>query len=364
MADTPFQNAALWLGKTILQINTFNPFFLLATKALGCGGEQSVDDDKNFSQTSSGVPKTASAIAHPDVVTAERIKCHVGEMRSCGACDLGKQYCGADGFWESSCLLNENDRYKIVEDDNPDGLHPVGECHVYGYCSFAWEWIYFNEYGGSEEICDSKDNDCDGMTDEGDDGMPLTGEIYPFPPETKWVSFCRPGWGECQNGAWVETTARYLGPGTEICDRIDDDCDGMTDEDRVCGGVTGDSCHLDGPFASDGPVESSDCATGFCIDFSDYTGGYCSEWGYRVSESCPLGADNRPSVSVKQSALGVDTVYYPHISDYNFGFCVVTCEQDSDCRTEEGYICKPIQQSAFKACLPSTEEVRAYASGH
>jgi Notch 1 len=74
------------------------------------------------------------------------------------------------------------------------------------------------------ESCDNRDNDCDGLTDEG------------FPPRGE---ACLNGEGACQavgvtrcddEGAMVICSARPTQPTAESCDQLDNDCDGLVDE--------------------------------------------------------------------------------------------------------------------------------------
>jgi uncharacterized protein YegL len=76
------------------------------------------------------------------------------------------------------------------------------------------------------ETCDTIDNDCDGMTDEGWDGDPLEA-WYEDENVCSRKGICAEGHSVCIDGAYVCTVQ----PQEEVCDNVDNDCDGLKDED-------------------------------------------------------------------------------------------------------------------------------------
>ena len=87
--------------------------------------------------------------------------------------------------------------------------------------------------GASKEICDNKDNDCDGVVDN-------FNEIC--------VATCGAGTRTCKNGQFTQCTTNKQ-PSKEICNKIDDDCNGKIDDNltRPCGNNCGtgtETCKL------------------------------------------------------------------------------------------------------------------------
>ncbi len=89
------------------------------------------------------------------------------------------------------------------------------------------------------ERCDGVDNDCDGRTDEGDD---LRAAGHVGRPCGSDKGACEGDRSACVDGAVV--CVRGTGPLAEACDGLDNDCDGSTDEeeDLLLAGLIGGPC--------------------------------------------------------------------------------------------------------------------------
>jgi len=122
------------------------------------------------------------------------------------------------------CDSIDNDCNGLVDDDlvmpNPEG------CGVLRCYNGAWIGNG-DDVGGSQELCNNHDDDCDTLVDED-----LT---RPDPNNS-----CKQQ--RCENGTWVDNTPPSSA--TDDCNGVDDDCDGQVDEDfdpgtcvATCGGL-------------------------------------------------------------------------------------------------------------------------------
>ena len=116
-----------------------------------------------------------------DGLIDEGCPCKAGQVRACGSntgdCRTGQQRC-VNGSWGSTCE---------------------------------------GETSPTPEVCDGKDNNCNGRVDEYLGSRPCKND-------------CGPGVGSCVSGQWICKGAE---PKQEECNNKDDDCDGVVDDGVV-----------------------------------------------------------------------------------------------------------------------------------
>ncbi len=156
-----------------------------------------------------------------------------GVSRACnGECGAGTQYCSA-GAWGDCvstaplpevCDNRDNDCNGRID----DGLSRpcTTSCGSGREVCAAGAWGSCSAPSPATEVCDGVDNDCDGMVDEG----------VPARPCEASELRCGPGMAVCVGGRFVCNAPQ---PRPEVCDGRDNDCDGTVDNGIPSAGTCG-----------------------------------------------------------------------------------------------------------------------------
>ena len=159
------------------------------------------------------------------------------EPNSLSTCTVGWKECRA-GNWSECfgwrgpepeiCDGWDNDCNGFVDEiefnEIQCGLTDEGTCEYGIEICVAGEMACFDTVVPQSEICDALDNNCNGLTDED--------------LERQCENVCGIGVEFCNNGVWRGCTA--MAPTAEVCDGVDNDCDGQIDEGLECECLAGD----------------------------------------------------------------------------------------------------------------------------
>jgi hypothetical protein len=270
--------------------------------------------------------------------------CGLGECVTTGtiACVDGEEVgsCTPPAGTPELCDGLDNDCDGTVDNDPSLPLPPscgVGECATVGTVACVGGGIVTECTPplGTPELCDGLDNDCNGSVDDG---------IAPVPTSCGTGACAATGELVCTGGALVDTCAPGA-PSAEVCDGVDNNCDGSVDEgiaptptscgtgacaatgELVCtGGALVDTCAPGAPSAEvcdgvdnncDGSVDEgiaptpTSCGTGACAATGELvcTGGALVDTcapGAPSAEVCD-GVDNNCDGSVDEGIAPTPT---------------------------------------------------------
>jgi len=156
---------------------------------------------------------------------------HPGAVEVCDGLDNdcnGTVDDGFDAFWWYPDA--DGDGYGVGPAGRLTCSPPAGWVMVDGDCDDGDA----SSHPGAEEVCDGRDNDCDGLADNNSP----TGDIYYYDGDQDGhgagagVRFCSP---PLQHWAWMsgdcdDANANVWPGAPEVCDNQDNNCDGQVDE--------------------------------------------------------------------------------------------------------------------------------------
>ena len=422
----------IWKGKSVFPVRIFHSLilFLLLSLLTGCGlfGNNQGEIPDGCS-SSNECPGSLICIDYrcQKPITSDGTKCKTGISRPCypegvkgcvkvkdewtckGSCKVGERFC-VNGRWDENCVkvISPEEEVCNDKDDDCDGKTDetfadkgktcyagAGACKKKGThkCNSKKDGTVCSavDQKPQKEVCDGKDNDCDGKVDEDwpnkgkdceagkgvckvkgkyvcsadkktaicnvkpdtkkqksedcnglDDNCdgkidinPVTGKTlkkscYTGPAGTVGKGTCRSGEALCENGKWA-TCKGETKPGKELCNDKDDNCDGKIDEAFSSKGKActsgSGSCKITGKFAC-----SKDGTSVFC---QGSKGQGNQEQCNQVDDDCDGYIDNAPG---SKTPFTLTRPCYTHSNG---------CTRQSD----GTYFCKKPCKGGFNRCL-------------
>jgi hypothetical protein len=192
---------------------------------------------------------------------------------------------------DDNCNATVDDVPGIGAACNSGGVNTVGNCRAAFECTGVpgegpGGLTCVQQVGPSPEVCNGIDDDCDGIVNDNIAGIgsPCSGA------GVNTVGACRAVWGCPQGvpgpGPLGLTCLQSVGPSPEVCNGIDDDCNGTVDDSPVDSDGDGvndcqDGCPMD-------PLKSAPGACGCGVADTDSDGDGIPD----CNDGCPTDADN------------------------------------------------------------------------
>jgi len=133
--------------------------------------------------------------------------------------------CSAPTPTPEACDFLDNDCDGLTDEGDQPGTPLVATCPL----GDATKKCINGQWLTDPEVCDGVDNNCNGVIDD------VPGGCNCVAGETKQcgitIGSCTQGMQECIQGKWTECGGTgFVGPTTEICDGLDNDCNNLVDD--------------------------------------------------------------------------------------------------------------------------------------
>lgn len=161
--------------------------------------------------------------------------CYKGDIAKAGkgVCTWGTQQCDEQGH-ATDCTGQGNPQAQTCNglDNNCDGKIDSFSQQCHNQCGYGYEKCIEGVVSACDaplpvpEICNGKDDDCNGIIDDADQ-LPIE-FCYTGPSESLQYGECHPGGYRCVSG--VKVCYGEKTPSAELCNGLDDNCNGAIDE--------------------------------------------------------------------------------------------------------------------------------------
>jgi len=329
------------------------------------GGGKCELDDTSVPETCDGLDNDCDSSTDEGELPGVDVDCDTGDHGQCAPgtteCFDGEIHCTAQAAPSPEiCDDIDNDCDGETDDELPtpfgDACSEPEECPKTLQCADGAIQCLPRD----QEICDGNDNDCDTLADEtfpgqGSECYPCVTTTFPADPEGPRScdpadsdppsiiydgTVCEAGGLQCVGGD--ELCGGWVGPSPEVCNGLDDDCDGEVDDGAEC---TGEAICFEGACVNPCQPGEFPCGFGFyCATVPD-EGNFClpdpclnvtCEEGFFCDSKTGECTDLCAGVSCLEGAICLE------------GYCLdcftYACDEGEVCQTQSNGVgvCQPL----------------------